>query len=87
MRRCYYLCSEECVGDDLSQMLTQLRKMQANTPKTFLSRFEIFSNVKRHYMLGVAHSLDIVNSIHKRFITGSGHPDTIFIKSILGGNR
>lgn len=85
MRHCYYLCSTQCAGDDTYKMLSVLSKLERNAPSTLMRRFEIFSNTKHHYMLGVAHALDIVRTIHTRFVTGDGHPDTRFVRNILGG--
>lgn len=87
MRRCYYICSEECNGNQLSRMLNDLTKLQNKALSTFIRRFEIFSDVKKHYMLGIHQSLDIVRCIGKRFITGhSSDPDTTNKRGILGGN-
>jgi len=87
MRRCYYICSEEANGNALARMMKDLRRLEYEAPKSFIRRFEIFSNVKRHYLLGVTQSIDIVSSIEKRFITGQASPDTTFIRSILGGRH
>lgn len=87
MRRCYYLCSTECSSDDVSAMLKAIEKLYKEAPATFIKRWELFSDTKRHYMLGVAHALDIVRTLNTKFITGSGHPDTIFIRNILGGSN
>lgn len=85
MRRCYYLCSEECVGNDTFAMITTLAKLQKQAPRDIKKRFSLFSDVNKHYMLGIAHSLDIVTTIHKKYVTGHTSPDTTFIRNILGG--
>lgn len=87
MRRCYYTCSEECNGSNLSGMLKDLIKLNRDVPRTFRPRIEIFSDVKKHYMLGIHHSIDIVSTLNRRFITGDSHPETTFVRSILGDRR
>jgi hypothetical protein len=84
MRRCRYICSKKCNGDDLSGMLSELKKLRKSCPTTFIRRFEIFSNTKKHYILGIDHSLEIVSSIHRRFVAGGRDSDTTFVCRFLG---
>jgi hypothetical protein len=84
MRRCYYICSEEANGSNLQQMHKDLLKVRTEAHKQFCSRFELLSDVKKHYIMGVDHCIDIVRVIRLRFDTGHSYPDDIFIKNILG---
>jgi len=86
MKRCYYICSENMNGNDLLRMETALLKLRRDTPKTFMRRIELFSNVKDHYMLGIDHSLDIVQSMIARFEKGYAHADEFFVRNILEGS-
>lgn len=80
-------CSTECKGKSVSDMRTILLKLQRDTPRTFVKRFELFSNVKRYYMLGIEMSLEIVESMNTRFEKGYSHADEYFVRNILEGRK
>lgn len=69
MNRCYFLCSQTVTGDNPVLMLKNLQKMKKTLPQAFNQRFEIFSNVKKYYLLGVQQSIEIVLSMQDRFLT------------------
>lgn len=77
--RCAYECRDKSVDD----MKTALLKLRRNTPGTFMRRWELFSNVKRYYMLGIEMSLEVVESINVRFEKGHSHEDERFVRNIL----
>lgn len=80
-------CAFECRGKSLNDQRTILLKLRRNTPSTFTKRFEVFSNVKRYYMLGIEMSLEVVESMITRFEKGYSHADEYFVRNILERNN
>ena len=84
MSRCYTICGSMQNADDLAATKFELLKVLHDfTTKCPKRRFEFFSNTRKYYMLGIEHSLDIVDSLTKRFDGHAPHSDVIFPRSIL----
>ena len=75
----YSLCAEEF---DVPYMLKELKKLRHDAPKKLLPRWGLFTNANRHYLLGLRHCIEIVDSINARFNTGHRHSDDIFVETI-----
>ena len=84
MSRCLNLCTSEPNRNNIGRMRAELLKLKKDMPKTFVRRFEILSCVKGYYMMGICHSLEVVESIHVRFEKGYSSADEFFVRSILG---
>jgi hypothetical protein len=84
MGRCLSICSSDVNKDDIAKMKAELLKVKKDSIVNMIRRFEMFSNTNGFYRLGVGHSLDIIESIQRRFETGYAHADDFFIRSILG---
>jgi hypothetical protein len=83
MSRCYNLCSEKESGNDLWLMKSKLVAMRAIAPKQLKKRW--FSSENGYYMMGVQHSIDVVDSILTRFVKGYSSEDEVFVRNILEG--
>src|ERR1700677_3799162 len=84
MGRCLSVCSSEANRGDIVKMKVELLKVKKDSIVNLVCRFEVISNTNSFYRLGVGQSLDIVESIQRRFETGYAHADDFFIRSILG---
>jgi hypothetical protein len=82
MSRCLETCRVN--KSSIKRIRAELVKLRKDAPKTFMGRLELFSNTKKYYMLGIEHSLEVVESIGIRFDKGYSHADRWFIRSILG---
>src|ERR1035437_1927632 len=87
-RNSYLIAVDRCLrclydykSAGLHRVKRELELLIISTPKTFSIRFEVFSDTKGSYMLGIRHSLDVVNSIIIRFDTGYTSADEVFVKS------
>jgi len=84
MARCLSVCSSEPYRGDIVKMKVELLRVKKDSIVHMCHRFEVFSNTNGFYRLGVGQSLDIVESIQRRFETGYAHADDFFVRSILG---
>lgn len=84
MSRCLNLCTDASCQNDVNKMKKELLKLRKDASKSLRKRFELFGNTNRYYMLGIQHSLEVVESIGTRFDKGYSHADEFFVRSILG---
>ena len=87
MSRCLNVCNDRLVRGDTARMKDELLKIKRDTVKNMLPRFEIFSSTNKYYRLGVGQSLDVIESIQRRFERGYSHADEFFVRSILKGGK
>jgi hypothetical protein len=86
MSRCLNLCMGPACKGNTQRMQVELLKLRKEVPKTFVRRFEWFSNTKGYYMLGIHQALQVVESISVRFEKGYSSSDVFFMRSILGSH-
>jgi hypothetical protein len=83
MKRCLNVCLDKQYKRNLDKVLNELEKLNLDTPKTLRERLELFSNTKQYYMMGITHTIDIVNSINVRFVRGYSHAPEFFARSVF----
>ena len=87
MSRCLNVCSERYNRNDTNRMRSEILKLKKDSLKNLTPRFEIFARTNRYYKLGIGQSLDIIESIQRRFENGGSYADEYFVKSILKGTK
>lgn len=68
---------------DVALALDDVHKIKRNLPVKFLDKLEIFSDVKRHYVLAFDHAIDVLSAVNTRFVVGGADSDDIFLNNIL----
>lgn len=83
MSRCFAVCNDLENKEDLAKIKLELLKVLREHVKTPPPRFEIFSATSKYYKLGIEHSLDVVESLTKRFKGDFPYADIASTKTIL----
>lgn len=81
MRLCLTLC-KNIKNDDFKSMKDELVNFRGDAAKS-ISNFEIFTNSKKFYLLGVDNSIDILDSFINRFDKEHSSPDSVFVQTLL----
>jgi uncharacterized protein with von Willebrand factor type A (vWA) domain len=81
MKNCHHVVN---TFKDSSKILEELERMRVEYPNRFMSRFELVSNVKKYYMHGIDHSIDIVRCSKDRFETGRSDAPDVFVCNVFG---
>jgi hypothetical protein len=81
--RCYAICDNLDNEDSLHRMRLDLLEILRHSINNFSVGFEIFSNVKKYHIMGIEQSLDIVESLLKRFDGHHPYADIPHRRSIL----
>ena len=83
MCRCLSVCNSEEGEGDLTKIKINLLKVVHDSIKNPQAGWKLFSSTDKYYKMGIAQSLDIVESISRRFDGEHPYPDEFLVRSIL----